>query len=173
MSEEPAGNRYVVEQAKLYAENCQVAKSSDNEEDRDMAMEERAMIVLTSNNLMASQLTEITIQGNKEFRFTDDLVTLMVEGLIKSSISLASLALTHHRINDVGFIQLCRLILVPPPLPSLPSSSFLRSPLERWLGCSIWMSKGTISDPLVAPSLPLSLTAAIRKLCSQRVSGVF
>jgi hypothetical protein len=105
-------NRYVVDQAKVYMDNCQDDKSYRSEDS-----EQQSMIVITSNNLMESQLTEITIKGNKNFRFTDDLVTLMVEGLIKSNISLTTLALTHHRINDVGFIQLCRLILVSFSLP--------------------------------------------------------
>lgn len=100
-------NRYIAEQIKFYTDSCQ-SVDLYNENDN----EHQSMLVLTSNLLMETQLTEIQIQGNRNFRFTDDLVTIMVEGLIANNISLTTLILTHHRINDVGFIQLCRLILV-------------------------------------------------------------
>jgi hypothetical protein len=118
-------NRYVVDQAKVYMDSCQEDKSYQSEDS-----EQQSMIVITSNNLIESQLTEISIKGNKNFRFTDDLVTLMVEGLTKSNISLTTLALTHHRINDVGFIQLCRLILVWLTSDNISDSESLLPPVS-------------------------------------------
>jgi hypothetical protein len=101
------GNRYVSDQVKLFMDRCQGDRSY-----QENNTEQQSMIVISSNRLIESQLTEISIKGNQNFRFNDDLVTLLVEGLTQSSISLTTLSLTHHRINDVGFIQLCRLILV-------------------------------------------------------------
>jgi hypothetical protein len=102
-----AENRYVSDQVKVFMDCCQGDSSY-----QDQNTEQQSMIVISSNCLIESQLTEIAIKGNQNFRFTDDLVTLLVEGLSQSKISLITLSLTHHRINDVGFIQLCRLILV-------------------------------------------------------------
>lgn len=100
-------NRYINDQVKLFMDNCQEDSlySSNN-------TEQQSMIVITSNILILSQLNEIIIKGNNNLRLNDDLVTLMIEGIIKSNITLNTLSLTHHRINDVGFIQICRLILV-------------------------------------------------------------
>lgn len=105
-------NRYVTDQVKVYMDICQEDKLYKDE------TEQQSMIVITSNSLILTQLNEITIKGNNNLRLNDDLITLMIEGIIKSNINLTTISLTHHRISDVGFIQICRLILV------ISSSSF-------------------------------------------------
>lgn len=99
-------NRYITDQASAYASNCQ------EEEQYVESSEFHGMLHFSANSLILSELSEINIRGCAEFRLTDETVTVMVGGILRSKISLTSMILTHHRIMDVGMIQLCRLILV-------------------------------------------------------------
>ena len=103
-------NRYITDQVKVYINNCEEESSSSSSSSSLPLLQ--SMIVISSNSLIQSQLLEISIKGNSNFRFNDEIITFMIENLIKSNISLCSLFITHHNISDVGFIQICRLILV-------------------------------------------------------------
>jgi len=98
-------SRYISDQAKAYAEYCQA------DEEYKEGADQQAMIGMTFKALLSSQLSEIVIGGSNTFRFTDSLITLMVNAILSTQLSLSSLSLTHHRISDVGLIQICRLIL--------------------------------------------------------------
>ena len=99
-------NRYITDQAKTYVANCQ------DEEQYQETTNFHAMLHFTSNALILSELSEISIRGSSNFRMDDETATVMVGGILTSKISLTSLVLTHHRIMDIGMIQICRLILV-------------------------------------------------------------
>ena len=62
--------------------------------------------------LSVSNLAAIEISGTKDIRFTDNDIAILVNSLIGAKISLEALVLKHHRITDVGLIQICQLILV-------------------------------------------------------------
>lgn len=98
-------SRYITDQVKSYADGCQ------EEEQYEETVDFHAMLHFTTKSLILSELSELTIRGSSEFRFSDESVTVMVGGILKSKLSLASLVLTHHRIKDIGMIQICRLIL--------------------------------------------------------------
>ncbi len=136
-------NRYVTDQVSFLIEIFQSDLSNYEERSRERENESerselQSMIILLSNSLITTQLQEIQIKGTINFRFNDDLIGFFVEGLIKSQISLVSLSLSHHRINDIGFIQLCRLILVSLIHYSSYFFDFLSLDLSLVLDCSFF-----------------------------------
>ena len=72
----------------------------------------QAMVETVEISLRKSNMASISIKGNADFRFTDDLVIVLVEALVRCNFALEALRLRNHRLTEGGVIQICQLILV-------------------------------------------------------------
>lgn len=100
---ECAAENHTEEELKRFISSCEeIGGSSD---------ETLKMVNEVSRRLVVTNLDSLSIDGSEYFRFTDELVHVMTESLLVCKISLRGLSLRHHRITDVGAVEICQLIL--------------------------------------------------------------
>ena len=97
------------ERINIFTESYMVQLSDCSNEERIVA---EKILIKVVTNIEISNLTTIDIGGSSSFRLHDMHVTFIVEAVQRSYIKLMHLRLKHHRITDLGLVQLCKLVLV-------------------------------------------------------------